>query len=234
MSGTALVIIQIMKLVLLLPGYLDSPDYLHMKVFEKRLQELGYVVKRLDPCNLWETGDVNRYTITNYIRQVTDTVKAYKNNELEDVILIGHSLGAFVSIIAGNRIKEVTKIVSLCSAADRIGSGLNWKGKKIRHSKRELPDNPKKFRSFGIPDTFAKDGRQYSAVEEVKEIHKPLMIFIALNDKSVLPEETEKIVANANNPYVVRQPNMGHDFRLSIDECEIVMKHIEEFLLALN
>ena len=219
-----------MKLALLLPGYLDSPDYLHMKTFEKGLKDIGYVVERLDPCDLWKTGNVRNYTITNYIRQVTQRVKVYENKELEEVVLLGHSLGAFVSIIAGNRIKEVTKIVSLCSAADRVGPSLNWKGKEVRHSERELPDDLKKFRSFDIPHIFAEDGMQYSALEEVKEIYKPLMIFIALEDKSVPPEETEKIVANANNPYVVRQPDMGHDFRHSDKECNIVMEKIKEFL----
>lgn len=56
------------------------------------------------------------------------------------------------------------------------------------------------------------------------------MIFIALNDTVVKPEWTEEIVSNANNPYVVRQPNMGHDFRNSQEECNIVMAEIEKFL----
>jgi hypothetical protein len=38
-----------MKVALLLPGYLDSPDYLHMMTFENMLKELGFVVERLDP-----------------------------------------------------------------------------------------------------------------------------------------------------------------------------------------
>jgi len=219
-----------MKLAILLPGYLDSPDYLHIRTFEKRLKELGYTVERLDPCNLWKTGNVKNYTITNYIHQIADRVNVYKNKDLEEVVLIGHSLGAFVAIIAGNRIKGVTKIVSLCSVADRIGSSLNWEGKEFRHSERDLPNNPKKFRVFDIPYTFAEDGMQFSAMEEVKKIHKSIMIFIALEDKSVPPKETEKIVTNANNPYVIRQPNMGHDFRHSQKECNIVIKHIERFL----
>ncbi len=38
-----------MKLALLLPGFLDSPDYLHLTTIEKGLQALGYTVVRLDP-----------------------------------------------------------------------------------------------------------------------------------------------------------------------------------------
>ncbi|MDD2823391.1 MAG: prolyl oligopeptidase family serine peptidase [Candidatus Daviesbacteria bacterium] len=223
-----------LKVALLLPGYLDSPEYLHMKVFAKKLEELGYTVERIDPCSLWKTGDVNNYTITSYIKQVSDLVEFYSSKNPEEIILIGHSLGAYVAIIVGNRMKEVTKIVALCPAADRIDASLNWQGKEFRHSDRDLPDNPEKLRAFDIPDTFAIDGMQYSAVEEVKDIHKPLMIFIALDDKDVPPSETERVVNNANNPHVVRQPNMDHNFRKSEKETNIVMKEIEKFLTKLD
>lgn len=219
-----------MKLALLLPGFLDSPDYLHMKTFEKGLNKLGYIIERLDACGLWKTGDMENYTITNYIEQIRQIVESYKNKNPEEIILVGHSIGAFTSIIAGNRIKEVTKIVSLCPPADRKYSESHWKNGEFGISKRDLPDDPKKFRTFKVPYLFAEDGLQYSAVEEVKKIHKPLMILIALDDIVVSPKETERIVASANNPHVVRQKDMGHDFRHSQKECDIVMKDIEKFI----
>ena len=219
-----------MKVALLLPGYLDSPDYLHMITFEKGLKELGYVVERLDPCNLWSGGDVNKYTITNYIEQVKERVDFYKQENSEEIILIGHSLGGFVSIVAGCRIPGVDKIISLCSPPDRINTLLKWNGNEFRHSERDLPNDKKSFRVFEVPYSFAEDGIQYSAVEEVKKCNKPIMIFVALDDKSVAPEEAEKIVSAANSPHVVRQPNMGHDFRNNQEECNIVMGEIEKFL----
>lgn len=100
----------------------------------------------------------------------------------------------------------------------------------IKQSTRELPDNPQETRTFDVPYSFVEDGINYSAVEDVKNIDKPLMIFIALDDKVVFPEETERIIANAKNPYVVRQPNMGHNFRKSQEGCNIVMDEIEKFL----
>lgn len=219
-----------MKVALLLPGYLDSPDYLHMITFEKGLKELGYVTERIDPCNLWNGGDINKYTLTNYIKQVKERVDFYKDENPEEIILIGHSLGGFVSIIAGCRIPEVDKIISLCSPPDTVSALGKWKGKEPRHSERNLPNDVNSSRSFDVPYTFAEDGIQYSAVEEVKRCEKPMMIFIALNDQSVAPEETEKIVTAAINPYVVRQPNMGHNFRNNQEECDIVMKEIDKFL----
>jgi esterase/lipase len=219
-----------MKIALLLPGYLDSPDYLHMITFEKRLREMGYTTERLDPCNLWKTGDINNYSITNYLEQIKERVSFYKKQSPEEILLIGHSMGGFMSIIAGGRISEVTKIVSLCSPPDRKHVIKKWEN-KYKHSERDLPDYPKKFRAFDVPYSFAEDGLQYSACDEVRNIHKPLMIFIASDDTVVPPEDTEEIVKNANNPYVVRQPNLGHNFRHSQEKCNLVMGHIEKFLL---
>ena len=219
-----------MKLALLLPGYLDSPDYLHLKIFEDRLRELEFSVERLDPCHLWENGNVGNYSITNYIKHVHGKVDIYNKKNPKEIVLIGHSLGGFIAIIAGSRIKEVTKIVALCPPPDRIGPSLRWEKDRPRYSKRELPNNPEQFRSFEVPYSFVQDGLTYSAVEEVANINKPIMIFIALDDKSVLPQDTERIVANANKPYVVRQPNMGHSFRHSEEESNIVMDEIEKFI----
>lgn len=219
-----------MKLALLLPGFLDSPDYLHLKTFEKRLIELGYTVERLDACNLWTTGNTSNYSITNYLKQIEERILFYKNKSPEEIILIGHSLGGLVSIIAGNKFNSVTKIVSLCAPADISNLSKKWHGNNPKHSERDMPDNIQSTKSFEIPHTFVEDGLQYSAIKEVKKLHKPIMIFIALGDTSVLPQETEKIIANANNPYTVRKNNMEHNFRFSQNDCEIVMKEIENFL----
>jgi len=218
-----------MKVALLLPGYLDSPDYLHMITFEKGLENMGYTVERLDACNLWKTGDVENYTISNFIKQIKERVDFYKGQNPEEIVLIGHSNGAFTSIVAGARIPEVTKIVALCPPPNKEGSEHKWVN-GVRVSKRDLPNDPTKIREFAIPDTHIKDAIQYSAVEDAKKINKPIMIFIALDDTVVKPELTEEIVSNANNPYVVRQSGMGHDFRNSQQECDIVMREIEKFL----
>lgn len=219
-----------MKLALLLPGYLDSPDYRHLVTFEKTLKELGYTVERLDACNLWGTKNTENYTVTNFIKQIRDRVDYHKKQNPEEVILIGHSMGGFTAIIAGSKIDEVTKIVALCPPPDRKHSIHKWGENGVRVSKRDLPENPNEFIEFAVPYSHVKDVLQYSAVDEVKKINKPLMIFIALNDVVVPPELTEEIIKNANNPYVVRQPNMGHDFRNSQEECNLVMEQIEKFL----
>jgi pimeloyl-ACP methyl ester carboxylesterase len=222
-----------MKLALLLPGYLDSPDYFHLITFEKRLKELGYTIERLDACNLWQTGDVDNYSITNFLQQIKDRIDFYKNQNPEEILLLGHSNGAFTAIIAGSKFSEVTRIIALCSPPDKTGSEIKWKN-GFRVSKRDLPINPSEFREFAIPVSYLKDALQYSAVEEVKNIYKPLMIFIGLNDQVVPPSETEEIVNAANNPYVVKLKGIGHDFRNSEEQTNLVTDEIVKFLKLQN
>jgi len=222
-----------MKLALLLPGYLDSPDYFHLVTFEKRLKKLGYTVERLDACNLWQTGDINNYSITNFLQQIKNRIDFYKNQNPDEILLLGHSNGGFAAIIAGNKFSEVTQIIALCPPPDKTGSEVKWKD-GLRVSKRDLPNNPNEFRDFAIPISYLKDAIRYSAVDEVKNINKPLMIFIGLDDQVVPPSETEEIVDAANNPYVVRLEGVGHDFRKSEEQINRVADEIVKFLKIQN
>lgn len=219
-----------MKLAFLLPGFLDSPDYLHLKTFEKRLVELGYTVERIDACNLWTTGNANNYSITNYLKQIEERILTYMNQKPEEIVLIGHSLGGLTSLIAGSRNPLVTRIISLCSPVDISNLSKKWSGKSLKHSERDLPNNPNEKRSFEIPYSFVEDGLQYSALSEIEKIRKPVMLLIAMEDTSVLPTETERLVSKANNAFVVKQSGIGHDFRLSQNDCNVVMGQIEKFL----
>lgn len=218
-----------MKTAILLPGYLDSPDYLHFKLFEKRLQLLGYKVIRLDPCRMWKTGKIQDYSVTNYIKDVEDTVKEEVDNGSEEIILIGHSLGGFISILVGSKLHQVRKIIALCPPANYKSNHQKWIN-GVRISKRQLPNNLTKFKIYTVPDSFLTDAQKYSAIEAIRTIKKPLMIFIALDDKVVLPKVTEQLVSAAIDPYVVRKEGISHDFRKSEDQGTIVMDEIEKFL----
>ncbi len=220
-----------MKLAILLPGFLDSPDYLHLITFEKGLQRLGYTVVRLDPCGLWRNGDISHYSITNYLKDVMKVIDEHKNDNPEEIILVGHSVGGFVSIIAGERYAEVTKIIALCPPSGFDNPPVKWKGKEYRICQRDLPNDRTTSREFNVPISFAYDSFTYNAIEAIKRVDKPLMILISLEDTVVPPQDTEKLVMAAKNPYTVRLKEMGHDFRYSEKECAVVMKEIEKFLL---
>jgi esterase/lipase len=223
------------SIAVLLPGYLDSGDYLHMVMIEEALTKLGYSVKRLDPCGLWrKKKSLGNYTVTNYLSEVRMAIDKLKNKikNPRDILVVGHSLGALVAIVAGSKFKDIKTIISLCPPVDlkRLGIKGDWKEKGERTSQRDLPENFSKQRSFSVPYTFIEDGLQYSALASVQSIKQPLMIFIADKDTDVPPSESMRVVEAARKPYVVRQKELDHDFRRSKKETKIVVDHIINFL----
>src|SRR5690606_8838883 len=109
-----------------------------------------------------------------------------------------------------------------------------WKNNEVRSSKRDLPENKEKYRIFDIPRAFALDAQNYSAINAAKSINKPLMIFIGLDDKVVLPATTEQLVHATTDSYIVRKEGIGHDFRKSEKDIFLVMEEIEKFLLGIK
>lgn len=188
---------------------------MHLKTFDIRLTEIGYKVERLDLGRLWSTGDATHYTVSEFIEQINEGVRFYVQQKPDEIILVGHSRGAFTAIIAGSMIKEIDRIVALCPPPDIKASVKKWVNHVSRTSKRDLPDNPTEYREFSIPYKYVEDSLNYSAVDEVKTLHKPIMILIAQDDTVVPPKLTEQIVDATNNPHVARQPSMGYDFRNS-------------------
>jgi len=218
-----------MKLALLLPGYLDSPDYLHMMIFEKRLQKLGYEVKRLDPCDLWKTDDAVSYTVTNYLKSIRKEIDNNIGGKPREIVLIGHSLGGFMAIMAGNKYKEVTKIIAVSPPFD-FDSIKYWGSDGVRYSKRELPFDSSKFREFIVPYSFVTDRLKYPVVEVIKNLEKPLMVVIGLKDDVVLPEESEQYVKLIESAHAVRLENVGHSLKHSEDWSNQVADEIEKYL----
>lgn len=218
-----------MKLVLLLPGYLESPDYRHFVVIDEELTSLGYKVVRVDPCLLWTTGLVENYTLTNYTKQIKEIIDSYDAEVLEEVVLVGHSLGAAASIIVGADDARVAKVVCLSPTVKLDKSREKWNENGVRNSRKDLPDDPTKFREFSVPLSHLEDKSGYSVIDALNNLKIPIMFLFGSDDPSA--NEIQKVVDNNQISKVVKVENMGHDFRQSLDLCNLVAGEVKRFLL---
>jgi pimeloyl-ACP methyl ester carboxylesterase len=216
-----------MKLALLLPGYVESPDYHHLVVIDQHLTALGYTTLRVDPCNLWQTGDGSAYSTTGYINQVKDIVNSYLSKNPTEIILIGHSLGSLVALMVGHLFDEVSKVICLSSPASLNNSDHKWID-GFRTSKKDLPDNPTSFRNFTVPVSFTTDRKHYSIPFSLNNNQKPLLVIMGDEDPST--SEIESIVKQMEKSQFIKIKNMGHDFRQSEELCQLVASKIDEFI----
>lgn len=216
-----------MKLALLLPGYVESPDYHHLVVIDQHLTALGYTTLRVDPCNLWKTGDGSTYSTTAYINQVKDIVNSYLPQNPTEIILIGHSLGSLVALTVGFLFDEVTNIICLSPPASLSNSDHKWVD-GFRTSKKDLPSDPSKFRELTVPVSFTHDRKQYSIPLSLKNNQKPLLIIMGSIDPSISAlKDMAKVLQNTT---FITIDDMGHDFRQSEELCQQVASKIDTFV----
>ena len=218
-----------MKLALLLPGYVESPDYHHLVVIDNHLTDSGYTTLRVDPCNLWKTGDGSAYSTTAYINQVKDIVNSYLSQNPTEIILVGHSLGCLVALTVSFLFDEVTKIICLSPPASLSNSDHKWID-GFRTSKKDLPDKPTEFRELTVPISFTIDRKQYSIPIAFKNNQKPLLVITGGDDPS--SEEIENITKGLAQTTFTSIEGMGHDFRQSEQLCQKVAIDIKKFLIA--
>ncbi len=218
-----------MKLALLLPGYLESPDYEHLVVIDKKLTEMGYTVLRVDACQLWSTNNIEGYTLTNYIKQVEQIIGSYSGTDLEEVVLIGHSLGASVAMLVGVSESSVSRVVCLSPAVVLNKSREKWNTEGIRLSKKDLPGRPTEFREFAIPIFHMDDRIKYNIGETLKNFKKPLMFLFGSEDSTA--QDIQKVADTVDTIHVVKIDGMNHDFRNYPELCNLVSEEIKSFLL---
>lgn len=222
------------SIAILLPGFLDSNQYLKFTVFAKGLSALDYATLQLDPCGLWYgDGSEATYTVTGYLADIAQAVILMLSEvpTPKDVLLLGHSMGAFLAMIAASNIGEVTSVCSLCPPASlqSLSERPGWKENGFKTSTRKLP-NSGEMRSFVLPYSAALDMQQHKVLSIVGALSVRLMLGISLDDEAVRVDETEKLVSAANAPHVVRFEGMDHHFNHTLENTRAVWGHIAEFL----
>lgn len=216
-----------MKLALLLPGYVESPDYHHLVVIDNHLTSLGYTTLRVDPCNLWQTGDGSTYSTTGYINQVKDIVNSYIPQNPTEIILVGHSLGCLVALTVGYLFDEVSKVICLSPPASLSNSDHKWVD-GFRTSKKDLPDDPTKFRDLTVPVSFTLDRKQYSIPIAFKNNQKPTLVIMGSDDPATVT--LNDLLKDLSNTTFITIADMAHDFRQSEELCQRVASEIIKFI----
>lgn len=229
------------KLAVILPGFLDSKDYPSLVQLGKDLSKLGFTVVRFNPTGTWDSGgNMEEYSVSQYLKDiqcVVDQMVLKNNRPFKEIIVLGHSLGAMVSILYGVRNDRVSVVVAIMppqtfvrpeNFQDRV---VNWKTEGFKVSTRDLPGNRSKTVEYKIPFSFVEDAMRYDALRAVSDLHKPLLLLVGDLDDLISPKHVKEIYKQANGPkkFIVLK-GMGHDYRLNDEEIPIVNRHIIDFL----
>lgn len=126
-----------------LPGRLDTKDYDCFNSHIEYLANKGFFALSLDPPGTWDSpGGIKLYTTTNYIKAVNELIE-YFGNRL--TLLLGHSRGGTVSILAGTLNPFVVGFAPIMATygdpippdpeAVRIGIKISYRDLPLAHQK---------------------------------------------------------------------------------------------------
>ena len=214
------------KLVLCLPGRLDTKDYAHMRSHVDFFARNGYLALSFDPPGTWESpGDISLYTTPNYLKAINELIELYGN---KPTVVMGHSRGGSMAILAGINNQYVTHFIAVMSHY-----GPSSKPKEsgdIRVSYRDLPPGTKETQEkerFDLPMSYFDDTTEYTGLESCL---KPKLFFLGKHDDMVLPEDVRETYELAAEPKQLCELDSEHDYRYHPEIIKKVEHVAKDFL----
>lgn len=221
------------KLALVLPGKLDSKDYVHMKSHIDFLAKLGFLAVSFDPPGTWESpGSIDLYTMSNYEKAIHEVIAYYGN---KPTFLMGHSRGGSLSIIAGVANPHVFAFASIMGSLSKGAfskeEDSEWKEMGYIESNRDLPPGGgPKLKQFKLPYNFLVDQKKYDLTEGLLQSQKPKLFFVAKHDTIVDPDRIRNSYKLYADPKEIHELDCRHDYRRDIKMIDEVNSTVENFL----
>ena len=220
------------KLAFVIPGRLDTKDYIHNTALVDYLARRGYFALAFDPPGTWESpGDIELYTTTNCLKAVDELIEYFGN---KPTLLAGHSRGGTIAMLAGTKNPHVTHFIPIFSYYGAPGNPADERivdGKVVSY--RDLPPGnmkTKEQKEFGLPLNYFEDGKQYNALDSLRNCTKPKLFFYGVEDDVIDPEEVKKAYEESAEPKMIHALNSDHDYRYHPEIVEEVSRVIGKFL----
>ena len=217
------------KIALLLPGQLDTKDYAHMVSHVKFLADKGYCAISFDPPGTWDSpGSINLYTMTNYLKAINELIKFFGNKQ---TVLMGHSRGGSMAMLAGPNNKYVTHIIAVMSHAGP--SSINNKNitNGIKISYRNMPPNDTENKKrFDLSINYFEDAKKHNIIEDLRHCQKPKLFFYGTKDVLVSPKGVKEIYEQVPEPKMIYKLKTEHDYRLRKDIVDEVNRVAYNFI----
>lgn len=220
------------NLAIVIPGRLDTKDYIHNTILVDYLASRGYLAFSFDPPGTWESpGDIELYTTTNYLKAVDELIEHFGN---KPTLLAGHSRGGTIAMLAGPKNPHVTHFISIFSY---YGAPSDPDEKRIVDGRvisyRDLPpgtEKTKEQKKFELPLHYFEDGKQYNALPGLRTCTKPKLFFYGTRDDMNDPEDVKKAYEESAESKMIHAIDSDHDYRYHPEAIEEVNRVVGQFL----
>lgn len=219
------------KVALMLPGRLDTKDYVHLTSHSDYLASKGFYAVCFDPPYTWESpGDIKNYSTTNYVKAVNELIKYFGN---KPTLLVGHSRGGAVAQLVSSNPIVKGMVLAMASYGKPSPSNPKDINGDIMLDHRDLPPGTTrtvKQIEMQTPMNYFTDAVQYNPAEALKKFNGPKLMICGTKDEFIKPEKVKEIFDLLAEPKMFLELNTEHDYRLHVDIVKRVNESIGEFI----
>lgn len=219
------------RLAIVIPGRLDTKDYVHMTSLVDYLAGKGYYAISFDPPGSWESpGGSELYTTTHTLAAINELIEHFGNRP---TALIGHSRGGSHAMLAGVANPHVTHLVAIMSHTGPTTVGLPGDPHDVYETTRDLPPGTSRTeerKPFTLPYSYFEDQQQYDSLSALQTCAKPKLFIYGTGDALVSKASVEKAFELAAEPKELLSLESEHDYRLHPEIIAQVNEAIGEFL----
>ena len=220
------------KVAIVIPGRLDTKDYIHNTSMVDTLADEGYYAVSFDPPGTWESpGNIELYTMTNCVKAVNELIEYFGN---KPTLLAGHSRGGSIAMYVGPRNPHVTQFVSVFSTYS-VPTPPNKDDRIINGALIEFRDLPpgtertKEKKRYELPLYYFEDAASYDSLESLRSCTKPKLFFYGMRDTMNNPAHTKEAFEASAGPKQIMGIDSEHDYRLHADKVSEVNVAIRSF-----
>lgn len=220
------------KLALVLPGRLDTKDYVHMTSHVDFLAEQGFHAISFDMPGTWESpGNLSDYTTTNYIKIVNELIEQFGN---KPTLLLGHSRGGSVSILAGATNNKVIGVIPIMATyGEAVAPNPETIKEGVSISYRDLPPGSArtpKQKKFELPLNYFEDAKKYNPAQALKSYKGPKLLIYGADDSFTPIKLARRVFDSLSEPKMFLELNTDHDYRYHPEMIQKVNIAVSEFL----
>lgn len=219
------------RVAILLPGRLDTKDYINFPKHMEFLASQGFYTVSFDYPGTWDSPGSVEYTTTNYIKTVNEFIDFLGNRP---TLLFGHSRGGQVAMLVGCSNSNVISFAVVNSSFGPPSKPDPTKvidGYLLEH--RDLPPGDTRTQQqmqFRLSLGYWEDGMQYDCVPMLRNCTKPKLIIHGTRDKFQSLEKVRGIYEQIHNPKIFKVIESDHNYRLHANVIEEVNIALGEFI----
>lgn len=166
--------------------------------------------------------------MTDYLKAINELIDLFDN---KPTVLMGHSRGGSMAMLAGPSNEYVTHIIAVMSHAgpSEVDESKITNGVKISY--RDMPPNDSENRKrFDLPLNYFKDAAKHNILDGLKKYSKPKLFFYGTKDILVEPEDVKSTYQACIEPKMIHELNSEHDYRRHKEIVEEVNDVVGKFL----